>query len=71
MVGPEEVDAELEHEVTDECSKLGTVERVVIYQERQSDKENDIIVKIFVCFSAVAGLKPTTIQHTSNFKHRA
>ncbi len=56
MVGPEEVDSELEHEVTDECSKMGIVERVVIYQERQSDKENDVIVKIFVCFSAVAGL---------------
>jgi len=65
MVGPDEVDAELEHEVTDECSKNGIVERVVIYQERQSDRENDVIVKIFVCFSAIAGAQ-TAIGKLNN-----
>ncbi len=35
----------------DECEKFGEVERVVIYQEAQSEEENaEIIVKIFVEF---------------------
>lgn len=55
MVGAADVDGELEHEVTEECSKSGSVERVVIYQERQADKDNDVVVKIFVCFSSSAG----------------
>lgn len=56
MVGPDDVDSELENEVMDECSKMGIVERVVIYQERQSERENDIVVKIFVCYAAPSGI---------------
>lgn len=53
MVGPEDLDDELESEVTDECGKFGTVNRVIIYQERQSEEEDaDVIVKIFVEFSS-------------------
>ena len=33
MVGPEDVDQELETKVTDECNKYGTVNQVIIYQE--------------------------------------
>lgn len=57
MVGPEDIDEDLEAEVMDECGKYGTVSRVVIYQEKQttdeSNEESDaeIIVKIFVVFS--------------------
>ncbi|CAI5465153.1 unnamed protein product, partial [Closterium sp. Yama58-4] len=52
MVTPEEVDDDLQSEVTDECGKFGKVERVVIYQEQQSEKPGDAIVKIFVLFSS-------------------
>lgn len=52
MVAVEDLDDELEAEVTDECGRFGTVKRVIIYQERQSEDENaDIVVKIFVEFS--------------------
>ena len=49
MVGPEDIDEELEGEVNEECSKYGKVQRVVVYQETQEDYS--VIVKIFVLFS--------------------
>lgn len=56
MVGPEDLDDELETEVTDECGKFGTVNRVIIYQEKQSEEEDaEIIVKIYVEFSKQEG----------------
>ncbi|XP_071443172.1 poly(U)-binding-splicing factor half pint isoform X3 [Hetaerina americana] len=54
MVEPEEVDETLQEEIQDECSKFGVVDRVIIYNEKQSEDEDDdaeIIVKIFVEFS--------------------
>lgn len=55
MVGPEDVDETLQEEIQEECSKFGTVERVIIYKEKQSDNDDDdfgdVIVKIFVEFS--------------------
>lgn len=52
MVGPEDLDDELESEVTEECGKFGNVNRVIIYQERQGEEEDaEIIVKIFVEFT--------------------
>ncbi|XP_064631553.1 poly(U)-binding-splicing factor PUF60-like isoform X2 [Lineus longissimus] len=52
MVGPEDLDDELETEVTEECGKFGNVERVIIYQEKQGEEEDaEIIVKIFVEFT--------------------
>merc|ERR1712212_904182 len=51
MVTPQECDEELEDEISEECSKYGKVERVIIYQERQSEDEDaEIVVKIFVEF---------------------
>ncbi|TRY63824.1 hypothetical protein TCAL_00801 [Tigriopus californicus] len=51
MVGPDDVDEQLQEEIEEECSKFGEVERVIIYQERQSEEENaEILVKIFVEF---------------------
>ena len=57
MVGPEDLDEELETEVTEECSKYGNVDRVIIYQERQSEEEDaEVIVKLFVEFKAETGM---------------
>ncbi|XP_060524354.1 poly(U)-binding-splicing factor half pint isoform X2 [Cylas formicarius] len=51
MVGPEDVDELLQDEIQEECSKYGQVEKVIIYNEKQSEEDdNDIIVKIFVEF---------------------
>ncbi|KAL3277262.1 hypothetical protein HHI36_012613 [Cryptolaemus montrouzieri] len=51
MVGPEEVDETLEEEIQEECSKFGAVERVIVYNEVQSEgNDDDVIVKIFVEF---------------------
>ena len=56
MVGPEDLDDDLENEVTDECGKFGTVNRVIIYQERQGEEEDaEVLVKIFVEFTQQAG----------------
>lgn len=63
MVGPEDVDETLQEEIQDECSKYGSVERVIIYKEKQTevDDEDDdeftgeVIVKIFVEFSMTSG----------------
>lgn len=53
MVGPEDVDDMLQEEIQEECSKFGSVERVIIYNEKQSeeDDDSDVIVKIFVEFT--------------------
>ena len=56
MVGPEDVDEDLESEVVDECSKYGNVNRVIIYQEKQSeDDDAEVLVKIFVEFTQPSG----------------
>lgn len=55
MVGPDDIDDDLEGEVTEECGKFGQVKRVIIYQERQGEEDDaEVIVKIFVEFSEVA-----------------
>lgn len=55
MVGVEDMDDELENEVVDECSRYGSVQRVVIYQEKQSDEDDaEVLVKIFVEFKESA-----------------
>jgi len=51
MVDADEIDAELEEEVTGECSKFGNVEKVVIYQEKVDGAPT---VKVFVLFSQSA-----------------
>jgi len=56
MVGPEDLDEELESEVTDECAKYGEVDKVVIYQEKQSEEDDaEVHVKIFVQFALSSG----------------
>ncbi|XP_075979332.1 poly(U)-binding-splicing factor hfp isoform X1 [Anticarsia gemmatalis] len=53
MVEAEEVDEALHHEIQEECSKWGRVERLVIYNERQSEDDDPAHadVKIFVQFA--------------------
>lgn len=52
MVGPDDVDEELQEEIQEECAKFGVVEQVIIYKEQQSDAEDaEVIVKIFVKFA--------------------
>ncbi|CAF2415162.1 unnamed protein product [Rotaria sp. Silwood2] len=51
MVGPEDVDDDLQQEITEESSKYGEVIKVVIYTEQQEEDDNaEQIVKIFVEF---------------------
>ncbi|XP_061653011.1 poly(U)-binding-splicing factor PUF60a isoform X2 [Phyllopteryx taeniolatus] len=55
MVGQDDIDDDLEGEVTEECGKFGQVKRVVIYQERQGEEEDAaVIIKIFVEFCHTA-----------------
>lgn len=57
MVDAEEVDEELETEVTEECSRFGEVVRVIIYQEKQGEEDDaEVVVKIFVEFSQSSGM---------------
>lgn len=66
MVGPEDIDDDLEGEVMEECGKYGAVNRVIIYQERQGEEDGaEIIVKIFVEFSD-AGEMNKAIQALNN-----
>ncbi|KAL4717382.1 hypothetical protein ACJJTC_017269 [Scirpophaga incertulas] len=53
MVAPGDVDDALHLETQEECSKWGKVERLVIYNERQSEDDDPAHanVKIFVQFS--------------------
>jgi len=52
MVAAEDVDADLQEEIEEECNKYGKVENVIIYQERQSEEDDaEIHVKIFVEFA--------------------
>lgn len=51
MIGADELDGEVEAEVTEECENFGKVTKVVIYQEIQSEAADaETIVKIFVQF---------------------
>lgn len=50
MVGPGEVDDELEDEVTSECGKYGNVTRVLIFEITEPDFPSTEAVRIFVQF---------------------
>ncbi|CAH0758300.1 unnamed protein product [Diatraea saccharalis] len=53
MVAAHDVDDALHHEIQEECSKWGKVERLVIYNERQNEDDDPAHanVKIFVQFN--------------------
>lgn len=69
MVAPEDVDESLQEEIQDECSKFGVVERVIIYNEHQSEDDEDaeVIVKIFVEFSQMNGTQNLFINNKGSF----
>jgi len=72
MVGPEDVDEDLENEITEECGKYGEVEQVVIYNEKQGEEEDaEVIVKIFVEFANTqAAAKAMNALHGRYFAGR-
>lgn len=53
MVGPGEVDEELQPEVVEECNKYGEVIKVVIYEFPQGVQPDEESVRIFVEFQRV------------------
>lgn len=69
MVGPGEVDQDLEPEVKDECNtKYGDVNRVVIYEVPNVDPEE--AVRIFVEFKRIeSAIKGTVIIKKLLFLH--
>ena len=50
MVGPGEVDPDLEDEVANECSKYGQVQSVMIFEVTTAGYPDDQAVRIFVEF---------------------
>ncbi|KAL0407527.1 UNVERIFIED_CONTAM: DNA-damage-repair/toleration protein, chloroplastic [Sesamum latifolium] len=50
MVGPGEVDDDLEGEVAEECTKFGTVTRVLIFEITEPNFPQDEAVRIFIQF---------------------
>jgi len=58
MVGPEDVDEDLQRDIEEECAKYGKVVQVIIYQERQSEAADaEINVKVFVEFETYEEVK--------------
>lgn len=51
-ISPTEVDDQLESEMKEECSKYGPVEKVVLFQDKQSTEN---VLKILVAFVNFAG----------------
>ncbi len=64
MVGPGEVDALLQQETAEECSKFGPVERCIVYEVPRKVPEH-LAVRIFIKFKSVDSAVKGTILQTS------
>ncbi|EPS64709.1 hypothetical protein M569_10070 [Genlisea aurea] len=67
MVGPGEVDDDLEGEVAEECSKFGTVTRVLIFEITESNFPQDEAVRIFVQFEKAEQATKALIELEGRF----
>ncbi|XP_042420848.1 DNA-damage-repair/toleration protein DRT111, chloroplastic-like [Zingiber officinale] len=67
MVGPGEVDDELEDEVASECTKYGTVTRVLIFEITEPNFPVEEAVRIFVQFERSEGATKSLIDLDGRF----
>ncbi|TPX61634.1 hypothetical protein PhCBS80983_g00925 [Powellomyces hirtus] len=66
MVGSGQVDADLQHETADECSRFGRVERCVVYELPYQAPDNEA-VRIFVEFSDISSAKRAQAELNGRF----
>ena len=67
MVGPGEVDEELEPEVKEECSKYGEVIKCVIYEVPSSIAKPDEAVRIFIEFTRIESAIKAVVDLNGRF----
>ncbi|GFQ08234.1 DNA-damage-repair/toleration protein drt111 chloroplastic [Phtheirospermum japonicum] len=67
MVGPGEVDDDLEGEVAEECSKFGTVTRVLIFEITEPNFPHDEAVRIFIQFERAEHATKALIELEGRF----
>ncbi|XP_022847967.1 DNA-damage-repair/toleration protein DRT111, chloroplastic [Olea europaea var. sylvestris] len=67
MVGPGEVDDDLEGEVAEECSKFGAVTRVLIFEITEAGFPHDEAVRIFVQFERAEHATKALIELEGRF----
>ncbi|KAG8365661.1 hypothetical protein BUALT_Bualt18G0129200 [Buddleja alternifolia] len=67
MVGPGEVDDDLEGEVAEECAKFGTVTRVLIFEITEQNFPHEEAVRIFIQFERAEQATKAVIELEGRF----
>merc|ERR1712107_649292 len=68
MVGPEDVDEDLQEDVEQECNKYGKVDHIVIYQEKQDESEDaEVLVKNSSSSKRASALRKLKMVWTEDF----